>query len=198
MSRLKLFDDFELELIVDDILGRDPAARAIARKRLWPQVELYVTRVAKLPLGPLREDEEARRDVYVAVMTTLEANNFARLGAWRARRLNGTDRSSFWGLVRVTAQHRSIDYARAHPRNIAGRGSPFCWVCEEVAPPLVLESLPSQPFLTHCTAEELYDYLDRFHAMHHASAEPAGVMSFGPRLPVPDLVLPEGSGKHRR
>ena len=86
MYKLKLFHDSEVIAIVDDILGRDPAARDAARARLWPQVELYVTRVADIPLGPLSDDQDVRRDIFVSVMTTLEANHFARLGAWRARR----------------------------------------------------------------------------------------------------------------
>lgn len=199
MYRLKLFDDSEVISIVDDILGRDPVARDAARARLWPQVELYVTRVADIPLGPLSDDQDARRDIFVSVMTTLEASHFARLGAWRARRLNHTDGSTFWGLVRITTYHRSIDYARAHPLNIASRLMPFCWVREETAPPFVLdESLPSMPFLAHCTIPELYDYLDRFQDMHDAPAGHASAASVAPPLPIPDLVMPEGSGKRRR
>lgn len=76
---------------------------------------------------------------------------------------------------------------------------PFCWVHEEMAPPFVLdESLPSLPFLSHCTIPELYDYLDRFQDMHHATTGHASTASVAPPLPVPDLMMPEGSGKRRR
>jgi hypothetical protein len=192
MYRLKLFDDSEVIPIVDDILGHDRAAREAARARLWPQVELYVMRVAHIPLGRLSDDPDVRRDIFVLVMDTLEANHFARLGAWRARRLHNTDRSSFWGLVRVTTYHRSIDYARAHPHNIAPRSKPYCWVREHTTPPCILDdSLPSMPFLAHCTTPALYDYLERFQDMLRAPPTP-------PPVSIPDPVLPEGSGKGRR
>jgi len=196
MFKLKLLSDSELLSIVDDVLSSDHTARKRARARLWRQVEQYVMGVAHLKLGPLSEDTDVRRDIFVAVMHTLEANDFARLGAWRARWLTDTDRSSFWGLVRVTTHHRAIDYARAHPRNIARRAEPYRWVREETAPPFVIDrSVPSMPFLARCTREQLYDYMARFQHALPTPAESTGASSTAPPLPVPDLVLPEGSGK---
>jgi hypothetical protein len=199
MFRMKLLADSKLLAIVDDVLGPDPGARAAARTLLWLQVQLYVLSVANLQLGPWNDDPDVRRDIFVAVMHTLEANNFARLGAWRARRLTDTDKSSFWGLVRVTTRHRSIDHGRAHPRNIARRGEPFRWVREETAPPHVLDrSVSATPVLAHSTADQLRAYMARFQHALSSAVEPTSASADPPPLPVPDLVLPDGSGKRRR
>jgi hypothetical protein len=191
MFRPKLFDDSELISIVDDVLGCNPIARVAALKQLRCQVELYVTRFDSIRLGLLGDDKEVRRDIFMSVMATLEANNFARLGAWRARRLNGLDRSSFWGLVRITTYHRSIDYDRAYFVSVAPRLTPSREAGEETPSATRLEeSLPERPFLADCTAEQLYEYLDLFQSMYRT---PGGVTA----LPVPDLVLPEESATRR-
>jgi len=192
MSRLKLFDDSKLTLLVDDVLGEDRMEREAARKELRTQVELYVTRGDNIRLGPVSDDKEVRYDIFVSVMTTLEANNFARLGAWQARRLNHTDWSSFWGLVRVTTYHRSVDYGRSHPYSVGPRLKPLGRVREKTAPQALLEeSLPARPFLADCTAQELCVYLDRFQSMHHTPDEDPRRTFSAAALPVPDLVLPE-------
>lgn len=198
MPRLKLLTDSKLLPVVDDVLGWDPRARKAARARLWQQVELYVMNVADLKLGRLNDDPDVKRDIFVAVMGILEANHFAKLGAWRARRLTRTSRSSFWGYLKIITRHRAIDYARAHPRNIGRRAEPYRWVREEMAPAYVLDqSVPAMPFLDHCTAEQLYDYLARFQHAHPRSADSREASSDAPPLPVPDLLPPEGSGKRR-
>lgn len=181
----KLFHDSELTSIVDDVLGCNPIVHAAALKQLRCQVELYVTRFDSIRLRLVGDDKEVRREIVEAVMATLEANHYARLVAWRARRLSGPDRSSFWAFVRITTYHRSIDYSREHLASVGSRLTPSCRVCEPATPVMHLEeSLPERPFLADCTAPQLYEYLDKFQSMYRT---PGGVAA----LPVPDLGLPE-------
>ena len=106
--------------IVDDMLGGN-ARVGPARATMWTDVMRYVVDLARLPLGPLGKDGEARRDVAVRVLWKLEANDYAALREWRRRQKKGKDQSTFWSFVKVLAMHRAIDYVRASPRRTVPR-----------------------------------------------------------------------------
>lgn len=109
-----------------------------ARKAMWLGVEEYVVYRAKLRIGPLNDDEDARRDIAVAVMEKLERNDYAHLVAWLERPRRRDLATSCWILVKTITRSMAIDFARGSWRNVAPRGEKFRWVREE---PVSLETL---------------------------------------------------------
>jgi len=151
---------------VTEILGSNPVARERARSVLWQHVFRVVVYVQKLPLGPLSDDIDARRDVAVATMRTLEAKDFAQLREWLARQRRQRDHAKIGRLIQLFAGQRAIELARASRMNLSRRGERFVWA--KVAPrdPAVLEETVQRQldFIASCTAPELYDFLERTQA----------------------------------
>jgi hypothetical protein len=147
--------------IIDDVLGSNADAHKVARVILWQEVGLYVERVATLPIGPLNDDEDARRDIGLSVLKKLEGRSNLHLKEWRARQRRKQDHASWWGWIKTVARCVSIDYARTSRLNVARRGEPYKWVGLESIDPFVLgETLGSAlDFLVHCGEQELHEYI---------------------------------------
>jgi hypothetical protein len=177
--------------IIDDLLGDARKEREAARSVVWSEVLHFVVHSARLEIGPLREDEEVRRDIGVRVLKKLESNDYAHLREWRARQLRKRDHASWWGFIKLVTRHRAIEYVRTCSLNVARRGDPFKWVRVEVADPVIFdESLDaSMEFLMHCTEPALYDYLDRFQSAHWPTS---------PEPPSPPPALPRSPLRPRR
>jgi hypothetical protein len=118
--------------IVNDLLEGDERARKLARNELWAQVIALVTTVMRLPVGPLNDDPDAKRDIAIRTIEKLEANDFAHLKEWRARQLRGRSCAQLLGFVKLVARGCAINFARCHRKQIAPRGQPFRWAQEEL------------------------------------------------------------------
>jgi hypothetical protein len=146
---------------VKHLLGDDVKARNAARVILWQQVQHYIEHLARLPIGPLNDDEDARKDIAVDVLKKLEANSFAHLAEWLARQLDQKDHASFWGLVRTIARTVAIDHARMSRQNIASRRDKrFQWVRVDCVDSLLLgEVLDSPRAFIECSSDQEIDEL---------------------------------------
>src|SRR5215471_3593020 len=108
----------EWVIIVGDILSGDAGARDRGRATLWEDVADYVEHVVKLPIGPLNDDPEARRDIAMRVLQKLEAHSNAHLGRWHSRQLRKHEHASFWRLIKAISWSIAIDHARGSRLNI--------------------------------------------------------------------------------
>jgi hypothetical protein len=150
--------------LIDDVLSRDHRAHE-ARVQMWNEVGFYVEQVLDLPIGPLNENEEARRDIAVRVLAKLEAHEFAHIKEWRRRQRLQRDHASWWTWIRTIARRTAIDFARGHEENVAPRGKPFEWVKIEPSDPLLLsECLRSgsstDPFVMTDMLRKSLEFLD--------------------------------------
>jgi hypothetical protein len=125
--------------IIGQVLGSDGVEQRRAREMMWNEVGFYVEKMIGLPIGPLNDDDDARRDIAVKVLAKLEAKGFASLHEWYRRQQRGVDRASWWAWIRTIARRTAIDFARSHPANVAPRGLPFAWVRTEPSDPAVLD-----------------------------------------------------------
>jgi hypothetical protein len=97
--------------IVADILGSDLPAQAAAQATMRREVTDYVRCAARLPVGWLDDDDQARRTLARLVVQRLEAESFRLLDEWRDRVLRGRDHSSFWTMVKTVTWFLAIRYA---------------------------------------------------------------------------------------
>jgi hypothetical protein len=154
--------------IIDDLLDGAQNKQAVARTTLWCEVLHYVELCARLPIGPLSEDGDARREIGDRVLKKLEANDHALLRDWRDRQRRKRDHSSWWAFIKMVTRHRAIEYARCSSLNVARRGEPFRWVRVDLVDPLAFDETASAEFLAHCTEEALYKVLDELQPSHAA------------------------------
>jgi len=138
-TSLRLHSNAEWLGIVDRLLGGGTRAeQESARTTMWVEVQYYVEHCVRLPIGPLKEDEEVRRDIAIRVLEKLAQGDYHHVRSWRERQRSGEDRASWWGLIGICANSISIDVARCSRQNVAPRGMPFQWVREIVVDPFVL------------------------------------------------------------
>ena len=166
MTRVRLKGATEWMRIANDLLDGDTRRRALARVELWVQVRAFVEHVARLPIGPLNDDPDAKADIAVRVIGKLEAHDHAHVREWRARQVRARGHASWWRFVKIVCAHVAIDYARTSRRMIAPRYQPFEWVDEEAKDPHRLAATVQAPFafLERASELELCGYLERFTA----------------------------------
>jgi hypothetical protein len=156
--------------IVRDILAGDVRARQRARTLLWQEVQRFVEHVVRLPIGPLNDDEEARRDIALRVLVKLEKKSNAHLDAWYARQLRQRDHSSFWTWIKTISWSIAIDHARTSRLNVAPRSEKrFEWIRVDCVDPQALCEALGNPrsFLSCGSDQEVEDFLaDLQGAMH--------------------------------
>ncbi|HET9622174.1 MAG TPA: hypothetical protein VFP84_12460, partial [Kofleriaceae bacterium] len=111
--------------VIQKLLRGSPDERRAARETLWKEVTRFVVQCAALPIGPLADDEEARRDIAVRVLKQLEDRDFRHVREWDRRRQGGRDTASWWTFVGVLVKHRAIDHARGSRLNTAPRHEGF-------------------------------------------------------------------------
>lgn len=142
-SAFRLIPNPDWPEIIDRLLGSDTTAEAeTARITMWTQVQHYVLRVALLPIGPLRDDPEARRDIAIGVMHRLEMDDHRHLRDWRERQAGGRRRkAAWWTLISLITKQVAIDVGRAHENNMAQRGEPFVWAALVPVDPTVLDEV---------------------------------------------------------
>lgn len=131
-----MVSDTDIETLVTAVIDGDE----LAWQRLWKALEPMLLRMLAQPavMGRLCQREDDRRDVVVATMARLRANNFHRLRMYGdSKRANAELRFVTW--LRVVAKRVGIDHIRAHPEwvrrsepdaSAAGR-----WVAPETLPP---------------------------------------------------------------
>jgi len=151
---LTLIQNAEWLPIVDRVLGGDETARSVT----WLQTSYFVERRLRLPLGPLSNDEDVRRDIAVKVLAKLEANDRAHLREWRQRQERRRDHASWWSLIKRVAVRVAIDYCRTSRRNVARRGENFAWVDVQLADPHTLADSVDQVQIPN-TPGEIYELL---------------------------------------
>lgn len=152
--------------IIDRLLGDDMHAdREAARETMWVEVQHYVVHLARLPIGPLNEDEDARRDIAVSLLRRLEQGQFRHVREWRRRQRRGEDHASWWGWIQLMASSLGIDLARGSRQNVARRGERFRWArVISVDPQVLADRLgdtlgKSLEFLGNSDPAELVGYL---------------------------------------
>ena len=124
--------------IIDRLLDGADAEQKTARETMWVEVEYYVVYCVKLPIGPLNEDEDTRRDIADRLLRRLEQDRFRHVREWRERQRRREAHAPWWRLIRLMASSLAIDFARGSRQNIAPRGKPFQWARVEPVDPHVL------------------------------------------------------------
>ena len=153
--------------IVDQLIEGSPTERRKAREILWQQVEEYVVKVARLPMGPLNEQDDARRAVALAVLQRLEQDQYRHVKAWRERQRLQRDNAAWWNWINVLARRAGVDVARSSDENLAPRGKPFQWVRVIPTDPLILAEFRGGRVLEYimsCDDEQLRAHLTEFQA----------------------------------
>lgn len=165
LRTLRLTPNRQWPGLVDRMLGGTSAERAAARETLWVEVEHCVVRFVRLPIGPLADDLEVRRNIAVAVLRRLEVDDYKHLRKWRKRQ-GGPDGAAWWSLIWRMAQRLAIDAARGSRQNLALRGERYRWARVVSVDPAVFDVVEratferSLEFLEQATEEELCGYLD--------------------------------------
>lgn len=151
-------NDDELEQLVAAAAVQD----APAWQKLWATIEPPLLRIVAQPrfLGRLGQREDDRRNIVVAVMARLRADNFARLKMYlEARRAN--PRLRFLSWLRVVAKRVGIDYLRGHPdyvRRDSDASRPGNWIDPGTLPPSSQLLGERPPVTNRGTARELLRY----------------------------------------
>jgi len=93
--------------------------------RLWEEVEPRLLALVRRPrfLGRLSLREDDCRNVVLAVMERLHADDRRRLGVF-AQSVGADPSRQFWPWLVVVARRVGIDYMRSHEQFIGRRGAP--------------------------------------------------------------------------
>lgn len=198
MSRkpLRLRPDAEWPGIIDRVLeGASPAEQDAAREILWVDVSNYVVQCRNLPIGPLNEDEDARRDIAVCVLRKLELASYKELRKWRAG--NRAKGGSWWRFIRWVTIKLSIDFARTSRQNVARRSDGFQWVRVAAVDPFVLGDILESTYgasirapldlAIHSSPDELIEILTLYQNPLRADTAPAGAKGLESREPPPSV-----------
>jgi hypothetical protein len=114
--------------IVDRLLGEGTQTEQLdARETMWVEVERYVVRFARLPIGPLADDPDVRLDIAAKLLGRLEQNDFRHVRTWRERQRYRQDGAAWWGWIGMMTRSLAIDAARGSRQNLAPRGEPYRW-----------------------------------------------------------------------
>jgi DNA-directed RNA polymerase specialized sigma24 family protein len=153
-----MVSDDELEALLPGVIDGDE----LGWKRLWRALEPLLLRMLAQPrvFGRLSQREDDRRDVVVAVMGRLRADDFHRLRLYREAKCADAE-LRFPSWLRVVAKRVSIDHIRAHPEwmrrtepdaSAAGR-----WVASETLPPPSRIGGDRPPITNHQAAREVLE-----------------------------------------
>jgi len=140
----------ELDALVVAAAERDERAW----QALWAAIEPSLAHIVAQPrfLGRGARRDDDRRDILVAVMARLRADDFLRLRSYLdAKRAN--PRLAFLTWLRVVAKRVGVDYLRAHPEYVRGDAR---WIELHTLPPA--SELGERPPITNrATARELLE-----------------------------------------
>lgn len=164
-SRTGLLPNQDWPGIIDRLLGAGTQAEQVAaRETMWIEVQRYVVRFARLPIGPLTEDLEVRLDIAVSLLRRLEQGGCRHVRIWRERHRQ-RQAASWWGWIGLMTRTLAIDVARCSRQNLARRGEPFQWARVVSVDPVVFhETLRdalgrSLEFVAQAAPEDLIGYL---------------------------------------
>lgn len=152
--------------IVDRLLGEGTDAEQVdARETMWLEVERYVVRFARLPIGPLADDPDVRLDIAARLLRRLEQGDFRHVRLWRERQRYRQDGASWWGWISMMTRSLAIDVARGSRQNLASRGEPYRWARIVSVDPAVFDEAQrealgrSLDFLEGASKEDTDGYL---------------------------------------
>lgn len=154
-----MLDEDELEQLVTAAAAQDEAAW----QRLWAVIEPPLSRIIAQPrfLGRLGQREDDRRNIVVAVMARLRADQFGRLQLYLEARAQNP-RLRFLSWLRVVAKRVGIDYLRSHPdyvrRHDENASRPGVWVDAGTLPPASQIFGERPPVTNRGTARELLQF----------------------------------------
>ena len=148
---------------MEDLVVAAAAVDELAWQRLWSAIEPPLSRIIAQPrfLGRLGQRDDDRRNIVVAVMARLRAENYHRLRLYlEAKRANPRLRFISW--LRVVAKRVGIDYLRAHPdyvrRDDSHASAPGRWVDAGTLPPASQLFGERPPVTNRGTARELLEF----------------------------------------
>lgn len=149
--------------VIEGLVVAAAAGDAAAWQALWAAIEPALSRIIAQPrfLGRLGQREDDRRNIVVAVMARLRADDLHRLRLYLdAKATNPRLRFLTW--LRVVAKRVGIDYLRAHPdyvrRHDADASRPGAWVDAGTLPPASQLVGARPPVTAKGTANELLAY----------------------------------------
>jgi hypothetical protein len=152
--------------IVDRLLGEGTQTEQLdARETMWVEVERYVVRFARLPIGPLADDPDVRLDIAAKLLGRLEQNDFRHIRTWRERQRYRQDGAAWWGWIGMMTRSLAIDVARGSRQNLAPRGEPYRWARVVSVDPSVFDEAQwealgrSLRFIEDASAEDVEGYL---------------------------------------
>ena len=155
LLRLMAVDEAELEQLVAAAIANDRAWQ-----RLWAAIEGPLSRLVAQPrfLGRLGQREDDRRNIVVAVMARLRADNLARLRMYLDAKAQNP-RLRFMSWLRVVAKRVGIDYMRSHQdyvrRTEENASTPGKWVDAGTLPPASQIMGERPPVTNRGTAREM-------------------------------------------
>jgi hypothetical protein len=178
--------------IVDRLLGSGSTDQGMAaRATMWLQIERYVVHVARLPIGPLADDPDLRRDLALRVLQKLEKDDYQHVRTWRERQRTRRARGSWWTLISTVTRSLAIDLARRNKQNLARRGEHYIWARVIPVDPAVFEDsqrsamAKALQFLDTAGADDRLGYIT-------ALAEATGC-----DLSEADVAAPDGEPRER-
>jgi hypothetical protein len=171
---------------IDELLWGGDGERHRALDIIWLAVFNYVIFKAKLPIGPLADNEENRRNIALQVMEKLLRDDYKHTREWRRRQAQGSDCASWMGFVARVTTTKAIDYARTSKLRMSARGEHFVFADEKPSVPVALEETTSSTaaFLAHCEYPARFEFLERLNSVRARTKERAPPRET-PRQPPP-------------
>jgi DNA-directed RNA polymerase specialized sigma24 family protein len=120
LSSIRVRSDEEIEALIVRAAGCDE----VAWQELWAALEPRLLGLVRKPrfLGQLADNEDACRDIVLAVMERLRQEDFKRLKVYLDARAH-TPTLSFYAWLSIVAKRVGIDHMRAMPEYIDRRRS---------------------------------------------------------------------------
>ena len=140
-----------------------------------------------MPMPDMPIPDFTRRDVALAVMEKLLANNYFHIKEWHDRHRTGIEATSWWWFIRFISKRTATDVARGCRENLTPRSKHYEWVTVASEDPNVLgktvidHNAPRDEFgdraartlskLETCTKEEMKLILAEIRRQHGKRAD---------------------------
>jgi hypothetical protein len=175
---------------INELLRGTEDERRDARTIVWLRTTDYIMHHRKLPLGPLGDDPEERRNLATKVLEKLERNDHEHIREWERRQRQGRNAASWLGFVRMVACRMAIDRTRTSKRNIARRGEPCVWVQEQTVADLPERETPplAAGFLSERDVAKLVEFLERLNGVLAAPVEAPEALEAPEAVEAPEAL----------